>query len=155
MIPLILQDCMVDEVKSLFAGLTFKNTKGVLVPLNVYPQRLPARKEKKDPDYYPFIIVQLLDGEDPDETDPNKCRLVFQCGTFDDEDDYQGYRDCMNLVQKMYTHFMSKRLFGKRYMLEHPTKWLTTEEDYYPHYYAALETNWTVGKVTMADNDLT
>lgn len=153
MIPVLLQDFLVEEVKGLFDGLILKNVKGEEAPLNVYPQRLPARKRQKDTDLYPFLVVKLQDGEDQTELDPNQCRVLFYCGIFDDTDDYQGYRDSLNVMQKIYDHLMRKRIFDKNYIVEYPIKWSVTDEDYYPYFYAGLETTWVVGKVTMKDDE--
>lgn len=155
MIPVLLQDFLVEEMKHLFAGFTLKNVKNDDVPLNIYPQYLPARKRQKDTDHYPFIVVKLIGGEDPNELDPNQCRVLFYCGVFDDTDNYQGYKDSLNIMQKIYGHLMRKRVFDNKYVVEYPIKWSVADEDYYPFYYAGLETVWTVGKTTIEDNDLT
>ena len=155
MIPIFLQDSMIDELNELFANFRSKNVKGEMVPLNIYPQSLPARKAQKDTAHYPFIVVKLLDGEDPDETSSNTCKLYFHCGIWDDNENMQGHRDCMNILQKLYEHLMRKRMFAGKFIIEYPIRWTLTEEDYYPYYYGGLETNWTIGKVTMPDDDLT
>jgi hypothetical protein len=153
MIPVFLQDYLVEETKRLFGGFTLKNINGVVVPLNIYPQFLPARKGKKDADQYPFLVVQLIDGEDPNELDPNQCRVLFYCGVCDDDVNYQGYHDCLNVMQRLYEHLMSKRIFDHKYTVEYPIKWSVTEEDFYPYYYGGLETNWTVGKISREDDE--
>jgi len=153
LIPLMLQDFLVAEVKSLFDGFTLKNVKGEEVPLHVYPQYLPSKKGQKDTDHYPFIIVKLFEGEDPNEEDPNKCGVLFYCGVFDDSEDYQGYRDSINIIQKLYTHLMTNRFFDNKYEINYPIKWSVTEEDYFSYYFAGLETNWIIGKVTMQEDD--
>lgn len=153
MIPVLLQDFLVKEAQSLFDGFFLKNVKGEEAPLNVYPQHLPARKGQKDTEHYPFIVVKLIDGKDLNELDPNQCRVLFYCGIVDESEDYQGYRDSLNLIQKLYDHLMRKRIFDKKYEVEYPIEWSVTEEDYYPYYYAGLETIWTVGKVTRQDDE--
>jgi len=153
MIPVLLQSFLVEETKRLFDGFTLKNIKGEESPLKVYPQHLPAKKNQNDTEHYPHIIVRLLDGEDPQEMYPNQCRVHFYFGVVDKTSDYQGYLDSLNMVQKLYDHLMRKRLFDKKYTVEYPVKWSVTEEDYYPYYYAGLETVWTIGKVTMEDDE--
>lgn len=153
MIPVLLQDFLVEEVKRLFNGFTLKNVGNEEVSINVYPQFLPAIKNKKDTAHYPFIVVKLIDGGDLNELDPNKCRVLFYCGIFDDSEDYQGYRDSLNVIQKLYDHFMRYRVFDNKYSIEYPIKWSVTEEDYYPFFYAGLETTWTIGKVSMQDDE--
>ena len=155
MIPSFLQDFLVKEVKNLFKGFTLKNANGEEAPLNVYPQYLPARKGQKDTAHYPFVVVKLLSGEDPSEEDPNSCRVLFYCGIFDDNENYQGHKDCMNVMQKIYDHLTRHWVFDKKYEVQYPISWTLTDEDFYPYYYGGLETTWTVGKVTRQDDDLT
>jgi hypothetical protein len=153
MIPALLQDYLVEEVKTLFTGFTLKNVNGEEVAMNVYPQYLPARTGQKDTAYYPFIVVKLLGGDDPNETDPNQCRILFYCGVFDDAENYQGHKDCLTVMQKIYDHLMRNLVFGNKYEVEYPIKWALTDEDFYPYYYGGLETTWTVGKITRLDDE--
>ena len=153
MIPTLLQDCLVDELKNLFSGFTLKNVKGEESPLNIYPQGLPAIKGQKDTKHYPFVVVKLQDGEDPDRDAPYTCRIMFFCGIYDDADNYQGHKDLLNVMQKIYAHIMRKRLFAGKYEAQYPITWALTEEDLYPQYYGAVESTWAVGKVTMQDDE--
>jgi hypothetical protein len=155
MIPIFLQDFLVEELKMLFEGYKLKNVKDTESPLNIYPQFLPARKNQKDTDHYPYVVVKLVEGADPDELGANTCKVIFICGVYDKAEDYQGYRDSITIMQKLYTHLMRNRVFGNKYMVEYPIEWALGEDDRFPYFHTGLETTWTVGKISMEDDDLT
>jgi hypothetical protein len=153
MIPSFLQDFLVKELKNLFESLNLKNAKGEDSSLNIYPQYLPAKKGQKDSDHFPFITVKIVDGEDPNETDANTCRIMLMVGVYDPSEDYQGYKDVLNLLQKMYQHLMNNKIFDKKYEVEYPIKFTLTDEDFQPYFFGALDTSWNIGKVTIKNDD--
>jgi hypothetical protein len=147
----MLQDFLVSEFKDLFADLYLKNAAGELSLLNIYPQYLPAKTGAKDTKHYPYIRVILTDGADTTETDPNSCKVLIEIGVNDNNPNYQGYRDLCNIIQKIYDHLMRTKIFQNKYEIEYPILWALSEEDLFPHFIGGLETNWTVGKITMDD----
>jgi hypothetical protein len=154
MIPSLLQDFLVKELKSLFVGFKLKNIKNEDTDLNIYPQYLPAKKTQKDVDHFPFVTVKIVEGEDPSETDANTCRIMLMVGIYDINEDYQGYKDVLSILQKMYAHLMSNKVFDGRYEVEYPIKFTLTDEDYQPYFFGALDTTWTIGKITIKNDDL-
>jgi len=151
MIPSFLQDFLVEELKTLFKDFKLKNALGELSSLNIYPQFLPVKKGKKDTEHFPYIVVILQDGEDPNETDSNTCNILLMAGIYDDDENYQGYKDLLNVLQKVYEHLMKHRLFEGKYQIEYPIKWRIHDEDTYPYFFGAIETNWIVGKIESID----
>jgi hypothetical protein len=154
MIPSLLQDFLVEELKHLFVGFKLKNAKNQDSDLNIYPQYLPAKKSQKDIDHFPFITVKIMEGEDPSETDANTCRIMLMVGIYDINEDYQGYKDVLNILQNMHQHLTSNKVFDGRYEVEYPLKFTLTDEDYQPYFFGALDTTWTIGKVTIKNDDL-
>jgi hypothetical protein len=153
MIPVLLQDFLVNTaLPKLFDGYKLKNVEGVEVPLNIYSQYLPAKKVRKDTEHFPFIRVILDDGEDPDETEVTTCRILFMIGIYDTDENYQGYKDCLNILQKMYDHFVRYKIFDDKYEIQYPIKWRLHDEDLYPYFFGGLETIWNIGKVTIIDS---
>jgi hypothetical protein len=153
MIPSLMQDCLVNELETLFYGFTLKNVNNEDSPLHIYPQGLPSRKNQNDTSHYPFVVVKLIDGEDPGEEDPNTCRIFFICGIYDPSENLQGHKDCLNILQKIYAHLARFRVFDKKYEVQYPFNWNLTDEDYFPYFYGGIETTWTVGKITMQDDE--
>jgi hypothetical protein len=153
MIPVMLQNFLITELKCLFDGYYLKNVLGQESPINIYGQYLPKKKSDKDTEQFPHIRVILLDGEENSELDPNLCRVLIMTGVWDHNQNYQGFQDVCNVLQRTYDHLMRTQLFDNRYKIEYPIKWSLTEEDYWPYFYGGLETNWSVGKITPADFD--
>lgn len=155
MIPLLLQDYLVnEELPTLFDGFTLKNVKGEQSPINIYPQYLPQKKRKDDTDHFPFITVILINGEEKDEQSMNLAHLLFMAGVYDENKDNQGYRDSVNLINKIYINFKRKRMLNNKYVLEFPIKWMTNDDVTYPYFYTAIETYWSVAKMEMSNENL-
>lgn len=154
MIPVELQNFLVKETKNLFKGLKLKNTNGVLSPLNVYAQYLPYGTSQDAANPFPYIRVILVDGEDPSISESNHCRIIFLAGVYDDDPNNQGYWDALSIVQKLYTHLMRHIIFDGKYEIARPVKWSMIGEELentWPYFFGAIETNWNVGKITIAD----
>ena|SRR5690554_634833 len=150
--PLELQKELKKEMESLFKGFKLKNIDGELSELKVYRQNLPAKTSQDDKDHFPHVRVILADGEDPGPTGANTCRVMFIAGTWDNNEDMQGFDDVMNIVQKIYEHLI--RTTFTRFTLEYPINWKSHDEDTFPYFFAGMETTWTVGRITPPDNDL-
>jgi hypothetical protein len=151
MVPVMLQACLVEDFKTFLAEYHLKNVDGQLVPINIYPQYLPAKEGQNDKKHFPYIVVGLTEGEDPGEEEPNRCQIVITIGVFDRNPNYTGYLDVLNMVQKIYDHLTRTRVFAKKYELTYPIRWGLHDEDRFPFFFGGLETNWTVGKITPVD----
>jgi hypothetical protein len=150
--PSLLQDALVDEIKELFDGYELQNVKGARVPLNVYPQFLPAKQSEDDEQHFPYVIVRIADGNTPSEEDPALCKVTLIIGVYDTDDKYQGYRDVLNILRRLETHFFQKRIIDNRFAIQHPFNWAVHDEDTYPFYFGAAETNWTLPSVLYEVN---
>lgn len=152
MTPSILQDSLVSDLKEELKGFLLKNAKGETVNFNVYPQNLPSKKEQNDTDHFPYIVIRVMEGEDQDEISDNTCKIDFIIGIYDDNDNYQGYKDVMNAISKIKQRLLSKLNYNNQFSIIYPFKWLIHDEDTFPYYFGGIETNWTMPKVTMEDN---
>lgn len=152
MVPLLLQDYLVGEVKNILKEIKLKDAKGDEVAINAYPQALPAKKGIKDSEHFPYVLVVLTDGSDTDEDTTCTCQVMFLAGIYDNEDSYQGYRDSVNIINKIYEHLASKRVFDNKYTVAFPFEWKLPEEDTYPFYFSALMTKWEVPKAIQNNN---
>jgi hypothetical protein len=160
MTPIMLQDTLVAELKTLFADFYLKNAKGKLSFLNIHPQYLPVKRESKDEEHFNYVVVVLDTAEDAGEVDPNKCNIFFSAGVHDDSPDRQGYRDIANIIDKIYEHLARERVFAG-FEIQYPItrKYVLTGEggevkDTFPYYFGGVDTNWTVGKITAVDLDI-
>jgi hypothetical protein len=152
MTPSILQGILVEETKNLFLNYRLKNVKKERVPLNIYPQYLPAKKEQNDIAHFPYLLVKVMDGESKDEETEDTCKIAFVVGIYDEDDKYQGYKDVMNIIEKIRQHLFRKRYF-EQFELMYPFSWVIHEEDTYPFYFGGIETNWGIPKIIMEDEE--
>lgn len=153
MIPVELQDCLVKDFKAFLHDFYLKDVDGQPATFNIYPQYLPPKEGKDDKEHFPYIVVGLEDGDDSGKEEPNQCRIVMTVGVCDKDKTFQGYRDVLNVLQKLYDHLMRTQVFGSKFEINYPIKWALHDENRYPFFYGGLETNWTVGKITPADFD--
>lgn len=151
MIPLDLQDGLIWRFKKVFDGCLFKNPKDEYVPLNIYSQHLPAKDKKKESSEFPYLIVRLADGTDSDPHDPNSTKILFIAGVYDRHNNHQGYRDAILIIQTIYESLKRDPVVDKRFELTYPINWAYHDEDTEPYFFAGLETNWEIPKVTRDD----
>jgi hypothetical protein len=156
MTPLALQDLLVEELKTLFDGEQLNNENGVKSAFSVYPQYLlpidPTVANQASLTHFPHIRVILSDGEDPDAENSNKCNVLLEIGIHDATTNYQGHRDLMNIINKIYRHFMAKKFLGP-FEIEYPFHWSLNfdPELVYPKFYGIIETSWIIPKVIFTD----
>lgn len=154
MTPTLLQNCLVEEIKILFDGFLLKNSEEELVPINVYLQYLPTKKREEDADFFPYIVVRVEDGEEEIAEDSAQCRVVIITGICDWDENYQGYRDVMNILEKMRQHFLKKRIIDNRFEIQGKLKWAINQEEAYPYFFGGLDTTWSIGKLNMEDKEV-
>lgn len=147
MTPSLLQDALVAEIKAIFADKELKNAQNEPANLNVYPQFLPAKQSEDDADHFPYAIVRVLNGGTPDEENPSSCKVLIFFGLYDDDQNYQGYKDVMNMLRGLETHLFRKQVIDSRYRIEYPFDWSVYDEDTYPFYFGGAETTWTLPAV--------
>lgn len=151
MTPIALQSSLVSDFKVELSEERFKNAKGDSVALNIYPQSLPAKKGQKDSDHFPYIVVKLIEGGSENEEDDDTCKIDIIIGIYDDNDNYQGYKDVVNVIEKIKQRLFRKKVYSNEFSLKYPFKWLVHEDDTYPYYFGGIETQWTMPKIMMDD----
>lgn len=154
MTPTKLQDALLEDLKQQLNGILLKNAKGERINLNIYPQNLPAKKGQKDQDHFPYLLIRTMDGEDKDETgeEESTCKIAFIIGLYDDDDNYQGYKDVMNVIEKIKQRLKTKKYYSNQFELKLPLKWVIHDEDTYPYYFGGIESNWKMPIINMDDN---
>lgn len=165
MTPLKLQDFLVTEIATLLEGIKLMNEAGELSNISVLSQYSSVSDTGEAVHQFPYVRVLLKYGKDPSELEPYRWTVMFVAGVYDNTDDCQGYRDALNILQKIYDHLMRKRIFDQKYQVEYPVHWILTDdrwkstddrwnltdESSYPYFYMGLKTVWTLGKITIAD----
>lgn len=154
MTPTILQDSLVKDFKEQFKGFLLKNAEGKQVPLNIYAQNLPAKKKSKDSLHFPYLLIRVINGETQEESGLNNdtCEIDFITGIYSDEDNFQGYKDVMNVLEKIKYRLFTKKFYVSRFELIMPYKWTIHDEDTYPYFFGGAETHWKMPILNMDDN---
>ena len=151
MTPFYLQEELIKELEKLFEGTNVK----------VFSQDLPLFEQTQDytdyvdkkTTYFPVAIVRLISGETENKKQDNMYTVTVNIifGTYDPNNNLQGYKDLINMLDKTIEYLLKKRIFGGYYELERNIKW-QLEEDEFPHYYATIETEWILPKVTLVED---
>jgi hypothetical protein len=143
MIPTDLQEGLKQRLEQVFANHFFKNPENEKAPLNIFKQHLPERAED-DYSFYPYVIIQLVEGEQADENDEQHVKVMFIIGVYDSDRNNQGYQDVVMIIQKITENFKKAPLINQKFELKFPLKWAVYDEDVAPFYFGGVETLWAV-----------
>lgn len=155
MIPTQLQDALVNELSILFKDFKLKSpSKNEMTGWTIFPQDLPFTykyedDEKNEP--FPYMIVKL-DSGNADDGEAHKVKVLILIGIFDDNENKQGYRDVINVIDKIYIRFGKDRVLDHQYVAEWPFRWQLYEDDTYPYYFGGIEMNFDIPAVIREDD---
>ncbi|MBR1487092.1 MAG: hypothetical protein IJ597_07560 [Synergistaceae bacterium] len=174
MIEINLLDSLVAELSELFKDYALPAKSGLLQNVKVFAQYLPQpsaievfddedETEEIAPQGYspvdieanfPCIIVKLDDAVIKEEgtIDSLRINVNFLIGTYDDNPDCQGYRDVLNIIERIQQYIlgMEGRILQARYQLKMPMKSYLFEEQSWPFYFGQIETIWETARPLMA-----
>ncbi len=173
MVATFLQDDLVQELKKIFDGFLLKSPDGTLSPVNVFAQYLPIPKPaptpKGDvdpelveeglaasdvltvPDPYPYIIVRVVEGEIKEIEDDQAVETMILIGIYDNDLNNQGYKDVLNIIQKIYERFSKNAILNRRYECVMPIEWVLQEEESYPYYIGGMTLNFITHPIRRED----
>lgn len=140
---------LVDELQTFIGGVVGDYQMETNRPnLSKAPQviagYLPPKKSdsSSDPDF-PFVIVRLIEGTDTQ--DDAKVVIKIIAGTFS-EDAQSGWRDPVNILQRIRTELLKRRVVGGKFRLEFPLKIEMPEEQPFPEWVGFMTTTWTIAQ---------
>lgn len=152
MTPLELQDELVTEMEVIFKDHVYKTPKGERVPIRVFPQNIPVSETDDEEEPIPNITVKLHSGKDDGTRDSfNTISIVIVIGIWDDALDAQGYRDVMNIIQKIYERFHKNPDLNHKAAYKGDFNWILPEEGSYPYYYGACSMNFYIAAIRRED----
>lgn len=177
MIEINLLDCLVQELQKVFKDYSLPAKDGTMKNVKTFAQYLPqpssiefnnedSGNENEDeiikPEGYgpadieanfPCVIVKLEDTNIKEENtlDSVRINMRFLIGVYDDSPDCQGYRDALNVIEKIQQFLLTlpNRILNHRYQLKMPMKSYLFEEQAWPIYFAQIETCWETGRALM------
>lgn len=155
MIPEKLQDCLIEELKSGFKDIKYKNLKGELTEISVYKQNLPSIKyEEQEENRFPCIVVELKSGETAAENEKQTCKVNFIIGTVnaickenDGKINWEGndVSAVFSIINKITEIISEEGLFNNyNFEFQYPINWDVVDDETDPFSYGSVESNWNV-----------
>ena len=152
MVPDMLQDDLVEEMKRLFAEDRFKAPSGKRIPINVFTQSLPILESDEDDDPAPYIIVRLISGEDSGTSDSNhSVKVLWIIGIYDDDLSNQGHRSVMHIINTIYRRFKTDPNLNNKYVCDESFKWEVQDDAYHPYFFGAVTINFNIPAIRRED----
>lgn len=160
MIALDLQSELISELKTLFTGQLFPAYSPSIdenpepVPLNIYSQVLPQQGNGDLGAYAPYLIVQLISGNQDDEIGPEDVKVVLNVGIHSYDEQNQGHVFVLNIIEIIRQYLFLKRTFGGKYFVTLPFEWQINDEDLWPYFFGGVETHWNLPIIMPDDPNL-
>ena len=167
MLELGLIDGLAAKLEALFDGYTLLNKAKVLQQVRIFKQYIPQAvglafddKDKSgmkgyaESDYeanFPCIVVKYIDHTDKEERrlDQSTTNMKLLFGIYDEDYMCQGYRDILNMMERVRDDLLVHRIVSGIYMLEMPLKTRLLEVDTWPIYFGEMDLVFSTGRVVM------
>ena len=162
-----LQDSMCDLLRDIFAGYQLLNKGGNLQEIQIFAQYVPqpagvtihARentglKNYTDTDYesnFPCIVVILNECEDKEERriDASLVKMTLLFCVYDDAPECQGYRDLLNMQERVRNYLLVNRVVNNRFRLEMPVRTRLINCETWPVYFGEMDLVFQSGRPSM------
>lgn len=141
MTPLLLIDTLVETLTGVVRNYALETGTGAAdrAPQVVAGWLPPKTNDDDDPDF-PYVIARLVAGTDTEEQGTVRVRLLV--GTHSEDAD--GWRDALNVVERIRQALMTQRTIDDRYRLQMPLEWEMPDDQPYPQFVAQMTTIWTM-----------
>lgn len=117
-------------------------------PLRVFAQDVPINETGDDFDPVPYVIVRLKSGDDDGSADAvNTVQVIFIIAIWDDDNDSQGFRDVMDIIQKIYIRFHKEPMLNNQFMYAGQFHWALQEDNYWPYFFGACNMNFNIPSI--------
>lgn len=137
-----LLDALAEEAADALKGFRLRSAKENLIPVNVYTQNLPLKKEKGDESQYPYVLVCFDEEEIASRESPLRVSVYFIVGILDREKDKQGFRDVLQIADVIYQRIFRKGIIADAFRPDFPFKIALQREDTYPYFFGGIESVW-------------
>lgn len=164
MTRLDLLDALTDKLKVEFLGCMLPNKEGVAQQINIYSQWLPQGKgvsfDKRETfglksyeadDYtanFPCIIVRLDDMTDSEENKltASTVTVKIMTGVYDAAPDVQGYRDILNVQERIRALLLEHRIISGQFIMRMPLRSRLLDVETWPIWWGEQEMIYTLGR---------
>ena len=162
-----LQDLMRDTLQELFTGYQLLNKGGNLQEVQIFSQYVPQPagitihsrentgiKNYSDSDYesnFPCIVVILNECEDREERRIDSCtvKMTLLFCVYDDAPECQGYRDLLNMQERVRNYLLINRVIGQKFRVEMPIKTRLINCETWPVYFGEMDLVFQSGRPSM------
>ena len=162
-----LQDSMCDLLRDIFAGYQLLNKGGNLQEVQIFAQYVPqpagitihsrentGLKNYTDTDYesnFPCIVAILNECEDREERriDASTVKMTLLFCVYDDAPECQGYRDLLNMQERVRNYLLVNRIVNNRFRLEMPVKTRLIPCETWPVYFGEMDLIFQSGRPSM------
>lgn len=144
-----LQDALMEDVREILKDIITEGGSGERVEgVNVFAQQLPVFRahEGEASKTMPYAVVKLLDGATVNEG-PWTVTAGIYLGIRDRDQENQGHRHVMVMIQRIIDRFVSEPLLDERYWAQPEMEWALDTEDLYPNFYGAVRIKFSVPKI--------
>lgn len=138
-----LVDALIERIKSVNDGFKYKSPDPKitdLVDVNYFDFDLPA-KRSKPLDGFPYIITRTTDGK-AQARDDNIVNITMVIGVYDDDLNYQGYRDAVLIMMRLRQDFFKNPIINNGAVFDKTFDWIMIEDQAYPYFKLAIMTGW-------------
>lgn len=116
--------------------------------LRIYAQDVPINETDDDFDPAPYIIVRLKSGDDDGTADGvNVVQVIFIICIWDDDNESQGFRDVLDIIQKIYMRFHQDPMLNNQFMYSGNFHWALQEDNYWPYFFGACTLNFNIPSI--------
>lgn len=159
MIPLRLQEGLKARMNNVFASHQYKRPAKLdeeedqFSNVNIYEQNLPVKKSEDDSPF-PFVLVQLRDGSQPDQKESDHLvNVSIIVGMYDIDDSNQGYRDVSLTINKIFESLSKKPIIDGVFNLDTDSEltWSISDEETFPFYFGAIGATFVAPKFKRED----
>lgn len=145
-------DALAEETAEALKGFRLRSAKENLIPINVYTQNLPLKEGKDDERIYPFVCVAYDSSDIADSYEGKELvDIYFLIGIIDKEKDNQGYRDVLQMIERIRQHFFRKGIIKNAFRLEYPVHTEIQQENTYPYFVGGINAKCELFIVTEED----
>lgn len=139
MTNLELLDAVKKSCEAILSNFKLRNAKNEDSHINIYTQNLPRKKEKNDTSQYPYVLVCFNDMSIADETE---VKLYFLIGIIDNNQDNQGFRDVLEIANKLYIGLFNEPVVEHKFKMERECEIMLQQEDTFPYFIGGMTTTW-------------
>ncbi|UNY40546.1 hypothetical protein KLER11_gp14 [Pararheinheimera phage vB_PsoM_KLER1-1] len=140
-----MSDALRALIEECTSGLSMENSGGGTSAPAVYDAFVPKKARGKPDPVLPFVVVRPSNGsDDPPEGNAYQstveAMLLIAVHTQDDV----GYRDVLNIIEKIRQRVLTNPIFGKRFLVARPVTWEISEDESWPNWYGVMTLQVTV-----------